>query len=75
MCPDNINELTIGDSLTDSWEITSHFINDYPKVSGAIVVMSGDVVNAIFCITIIIVGKRLPRDSCDGLQSITTGLD
>ena len=74
MCPGNINEKTIGDSWIDSWEIMRKFLNGWPNISGVIVVLSGDTVNPIFCINLIILVKGLPRYSCYGLSSITSGL-
>ena len=38
----------------------------YPRFSGVIVVLSGDVVNPICCITMVIFVKGLPRYLCDG---------
>ena len=67
MCPDNKNEQTIGDSWTDIWEPVSHFLNGFPRFYGVIVVISGDVVNSIFYITMMIFVKDLSRDLCDGL--------
>ena len=46
-----------------------------PSFSGVILVMSGDVVNPIFLITMMIFVNGLPRDLCDGLYFITTGLN
>ena len=46
-----------------------------PIFSGAIVVMSGDVVHPIFCITLVVFVKVLPRYSYEGLEFITNGLD
>ena len=42
---------------------------------GVIVVLSGDVVNSIFRITLIIFFKDLPDDLWDVLDFITTGLN
>ena len=42
-----------------------------PKFYGVIVMIYGDVVNSIFCITLIVFVKYLPRDFCDGLDFIT----
>ena len=46
-----------------------------PIFSGAIVVLSSDVVNLIFCITLMILFIGVPRGSCDGLEFIATGLN
>ena len=46
-----------------------------PSFSGLIVVLSGDAVNPIFCITLMIFVKKLPMDLRDGLESITTGIN
>ena len=45
-----------------------------PTFSGVLVVLSGDVVNKIFCIDLVTFVKGFPRDSCDGLDFFTTGL-
>ena len=54
------------------WEILSMVT---PIFYGVLVVISGDVVNSIFCINLIIFVKYLPRDSCDGLDFITNGIN
>ena len=46
-----------------------------PNFSGVILVISGDVVNPIFLIPMMIFVNGLPRDLCDGLDFITTGLN
>ena len=46
----------------NSWDILSMVA---PMFSGFIVVLSGYVVNQIFCITLIKFVKGLPRYSCD----------
>ena len=46
-----------------------------PNFYGVIVVLYGDVLNSIFPITLIIFVKYLLRNSCDGLDFITTGLN
>ena len=48
-----------------------------PSLSGVVVLLSSDIVNPIFSITLMIFGKGLPRYSCYGLESIsiTTGLN
>ena len=45
------------------------------RFSGLILVLSGDVLNPIFCITMIIFVKNLQMDLCDGLESRTTVLN
>ena len=52
----------------------SHLFNGYPKFSGVSVVLSGDGVNQIFHIIIMIFFKGLPKDSYDGSESITTSI-
>ena len=51
-----------------SWAICSIVA---PRFSGIIEVMYGDVVNTIFCITMMIFVKVLPRYPYDLLESIT----
>ena len=46
-----------------------------PRFSSVTVVMSGDVVKNKFFIALMIFGKVLPMDLCDGLEFITTGLN
>ena len=46
-----------------------------PIFSGVIIVLYIDVVNLIFCITMMIVVKVLPRDSFNGLGFIIMGLN
>ena len=46
-----------------------------PIFSGVLVVMSGDAVNPIFPINMIIFVKVLPMDSYDGLYFTPTGLN
>ena len=43
--------------------------------SGVIVVLFVDVINPIFCITLMIFVKVLPMDFCDGLETITNGIN
>ena len=45
------------------------------RFSGGIVVISGDVMNPIFGITLMIFVKGLPGYFFDGLESITTGIN
>ena len=52
-----------------------YLLNGCPKIYGVIVVLSGDVVTSIFCITLIIFVKYLPRDLCDVLDFITNGIN
>ena len=56
----------------NSWSISSMVA---PILSGVIVVLSGDEVNPIFCITLIIFFKGLRRYSCNGLEYITTDIN
>ena len=56
----------------NSWDICSVV---FPSFYGVIVVLSGDVVNSLFCITLIIFVKDLPRNSCDGLDFITISIN
>ena len=46
-----------------------------PSFSVVFVVLSGDVVNPIFRITLMIFFHGLPMDSYDGLDFVTTGLN
>ena len=46
-----------------------------PTFYDVIIVLSGDVVNPIFHITLMIFVKGLPRDFSDIVESITTGLN
>ena len=46
-----------------------------PIFYDVIVVVSGDVVNSIFSITLIIFFKDLPKDLCDVLDFITTSIN
>ena len=46
-----------------------------PSFYGVIVVLSGDVVNSIFPITLMVFVKSLPINSRDGLDFATTGLN
>ena len=43
-----------------------------PSFYGVVVVLSGDVVNSIFCINLIIFVQGFPRDLFDGLDFIAT---
>ena len=56
----------------NSVSILSMFV---PSFSGVIVVMSSDVVNPTFRITLMIFFKTLPRDLCDGLELVTAGIN
>ena len=56
----------------NSWAILSMVD---PRFYVVIVMIYGDLVNSIFRITLIIFVKYLPRDSCYGLDLITTGLN
>ena len=58
--------------VSNSWDI---FSMSAPNLYGVIVVLSGDVVNSIFHITLIILVKGLPMDLCNTLDFITTGLN
>ena len=49
----------------------SYFLMVSQSFSGVIIVLSSDVVNSIFCISLMIFVKVLPRDLCDGLDFIT----
>ena len=46
-----------------------------PSFNGVIVVISGDVVNSMFCITLIIFVKVLPRNWYYGFEFITTSIN
>ena len=46
-----------------------------PRYSGVIVVLSGDVMNTIYHINMMIFVKVLPRDSYDVLDFIPTGIN
>ena len=46
-----------------------------PMFSGVLVVMYDDVVNPVFCITLMIFVKVLPRYFYDGLELITASLN
>ena len=67
MFPENREEKTIGYSLTDLWDLVSYLSMVTPIFSGVIVIMSGDLVNPIFSITLMIFLKGLPRYLCFGL--------
>ena len=51
-----------------------HLLNACSKIYGAIVALSGDVVNSIFHITLIIFFEGFPRDLFDGLDLITASI-
>ena len=56
----------------NSWAIRSMAA---PRFYGVILVLSADLLNSVFCITLIIFVDYLPRDLRDGLDFITTGLN
>ena len=43
--------------------------------SVVIIMLSGEAVNSIFCITMVIIVKGLPKDPLNGLEYITTGIN
>ena len=47
----------------------------YTGLSGLIILMSADILNPIFCINLMIFFKFLQRDTCYGLEPITTSLN
>ena len=53
----------------------SIFLMGYPFLCGVSVVLSGDVVNKIVCITEMIFVKGFKMDYCYGLEYITNGLN
>ena len=55
-----------------SWDICSLLAQN---ISGIIAVLSGDVVNPLFFITLMIFVNGLPRDFCDGIKFIATSLN
>ena len=67
MCSENINEQTIGNLLTDSRELISHILYGFKNFSGAIIMLLGEVLNSIFCITVMIFVNGLKNYLCDRL--------
>ena len=78
MCPDNINFCVLTIDLNKPLDIHEQMVGRSccsmfaPSSSGVIVVLSGDVVNPIFCTTLMIFVEVLPMDFCDGLDFIPT---
>ena len=75
MCSGNKHECVLTIEINKPLETYEHIVGNswaiFPMVSPnfyvVIVVMSGDVVNPIFCITLVIFVEVLPKDSCYGL--------
>ena len=81
--PDNRNEHVMKIEMNQPLEAHEKIVgNSWALLSmvasifyGAIVVLSGDVVNSIFRIILMIFVKGLPRDLCDLFYFIATGLN
>ena len=75
LCSDNRAEQTIGHSWTDGREIMSRLLNFSTNLYGVTIMLCGEVVNIIFCTTLVIFFKRLQMYSCDGFWYRATGLN
>ena len=72
---DKINEPIIGNSLGDGMELMSHILTGCHNFLWRNLMVSGKLVNPIFCITFILFVEGIQRDLCGGLEYRTTGIN